>query len=113
MRIVLASAYLAAAALAVVLFDAHTKNGELEIVALGLWGIASVSLGWGTRQPLWSLLALAVIAFAATLGTQSPPVYHEAAITAVYAAYMGIASAFLVVVGAAGRMLVDRSRRLG
>ncbi len=108
MRIVFVLAYLAAAAFAVVLFDAHTENEKLEMVALGLWAIASLLLGWGTGQPLWSLLVIAVVAFAVPFGSQNPPVYHEAAITVIYAFFVGIASAALIVISALARILVDR-----
>jgi hypothetical protein len=108
MRIIFVLAYLAAAAFAVVLFDAHAENDQLEIVALGLWAIASVVLGWGTGQPLWSLLVIAVVAFALPLGSQNPPIYHEAAITVIYASLVGIASAALILISALARILVDR-----
>ena len=108
MRTIFVLAYLAAAAFAVVLFDAHTENEQLEIVALGFWAIASVALGWGTGQPLWSLLVIAVVAFAVPFGSQNPPVYHEAAITVIYAFYGGIASAALILVSALARIFMDR-----
>jgi peptidoglycan/LPS O-acetylase OafA/YrhL len=111
MRIVLVLAYLASAAFAVVLFDAHTENEQLEMVALALWGFASLSLGWGTGQPLWVLLVLGVIAFALPFGTQNPPVYHEAAITVVFALFMGIGSAAVIVVSALARIINDQVRR--
>lgn len=110
-RILLAVAYLAAAAFAIVLFDAHTRNDDLEIVALALWALASLSLGWGTGQPLWALLVLAVIAFAVPFGSQNPPVYHEAAITVIFASYVGIASGALVVISALARIVFDRRRQ--
>ena len=108
MRILLVFAYLAAAAFAVVLFDAHTENEQLEMAALVLWGLASLLLGWGTGQPLWSLLVVAVIAFAVPFGSQNPPVYHEAAITVIFGFYVGVASAALIVISALARMIVER-----
>jgi len=111
MRVVLVLAYLAAAAFTIVLADAHTENEQLEMVALALWGLASIALGWETRQPLWALLVFAVIAFTVPFGTQNPPVYHEAASMVVYALFMGIGSAVLIVASALARIIVDRVRR--
>jgi hypothetical protein len=106
-RILLVVGYLCAAAFAVVLFDAHTENEQLELVALALLGLASLALGWVTRQPLWSLLFVAVIAFAVPFGSQNPPIYHEAATTVVYAGIIGIASAVLIVISALAGLFVD------
>jgi TRAP-type C4-dicarboxylate transport system permease small subunit len=107
-RILLVLIYLAAAAFAVVLFDAHTENEQLETVALALWGIASLLLGWGTGQPVWSLLVVGVVALAIPFGEQNPPVYHEAAFTVIYASIFGIASAALIVISALARMIVGQ-----
>ena len=110
-RIGFAVIYLAAACSTVVLFDMHTEDEGLEIVAIGLWGLASVMLGWGTGKPLWSLLVLAVIAFSIPFGSQNPPVYHEAAITVIFASLIGAASAALIVISVLARHVVDRRRR--
>ncbi len=109
-RIVFVVTYLAAAALAVIVVNAHTEN-ELEGAAVVLWGLASLLLGWGMGQPLWSLLVFVVIAFSAPFGSQDPPVYHEAASMVVFASFLGIGSAALIVISAVARMLVDRTRR--
>jgi hypothetical protein len=66
---------------------------------------------WGTRQALWALLVLAVVAFAVPFGSQNPPVYHEAALTVVFALYLGFASAALIVISAVARLAVDRERQ--
>jgi hypothetical protein len=62
-RITLVVIYLAAAALTVIVVNAHPEN-ELEGAALVLWAFASLLLGWGTGQPLWALLVILVVAFA-------------------------------------------------
>jgi hypothetical protein len=89
------------------LFDAHTGNGHLELIVLALLGLASLALGWVTRRPVWSLLVVVVIAFGVPFGSQDPPVYHEAAITVVYAGMIGIASAVLIVISAVAGLFVD------
>ncbi len=109
-RIVFVVTYLAAAALAVIVVNAHTEN-QLEGAAVVLWGLASLLLGWGTGQPLWALLVFLVIAFAAPFGVQNPPVYHEAASMVVFAGFLGIGSAALIVISAVARLIVDRLRR--
>lgn len=109
-RIVLVVTYLAAAALAVIVVDAHTEN-QLEGAAIALWVLASLLLGWGTGQPLWCLLVLVVVAFSSLFGVQDPPVYHEAASMVIFAGFFGMVSAALIVVSAAARMVFDRKRR--
>ena len=109
-RIAVVLVYLASAALAIVVVDAHTENGQLEAGVMVLWGLASVLLGWLTRQPLWAMLVLAVIALSVPFGSQNPPVYHEAAIMLVLAAIYGIGSAALIVISALARMLFDQLR---
>lgn len=106
-RIVFVVACLGTAALAVIVFNAHPENA-LEGAALVLWGLASLSLGWGTGQPLWSLLVFVVGAFSAPFGSQDPPVYHEAATIVVLAGFYGIGSAALIAVSAVARMVADR-----
>jgi hypothetical protein len=54
------------------------------------------------------LLVIAVVAFAVPFGSQDPPVYHEAAITFIYAFYVGIASAALILISALARIFMDR-----
>jgi hypothetical protein len=110
-RFGLVVAYLAAAALTIVLVDAHSEKEQLELVALALWALASLLLGWGTGQPGWALLVLAVIAFAVPFGSQDPPVYHEAALMVVVAGSYGIVSAGLIVASALARLVADRGRR--
>lgn len=109
-RIVFVVTYLAAAALALIVVNAHTEN-QLEGAAIALWALASLLLGWGTGQPLWSLLVFVVVAFSSLFGAQDPPVYHEAASMVVFAGFFGIGSAALIVVSAVARMVVDRKRR--
>jgi hypothetical protein len=109
-RIAFVVVYLAAAALAVIVSNAHTENA-LESAAVVLWGLASLLLGWGTGQPLWSLLVFLVVAFAVPFGDQDPPVYHEAASMVVFAGFYGIGSAALIAVSAVARMIANRRRR--
>jgi hypothetical protein len=109
-RIVFVVTYLGAAAIALIVVNAHTEN-ELEGAAIALWALASLLLGWGTGQPLWALLVFPVVAFAEPFGVQNPPVYHEAASMVIFAGFYGIGSAALIVVSALARMVVDRKRR--
>jgi hypothetical protein len=110
-RVVLVVTYLVAAAFAVVLIDANTGNVQSENAAIALWYCAAVLLGLGTGQPLWALLFLLVIAFAAPFGYQDPPVHDEAATMVFYAWFIGAGSAVLIVGSALARMVADRLRR--
>jgi MFS family permease len=110
-RIVFVVTYLAAAALVVILVDANTGNGQLEIATMVLWGLSSLLLGWGTGQPLWALLVFLVIFFAVPFGAVDDYVYHEAPLLVVLAFIYGIGSAALIVISAVARMIADRRRR--
>lgn len=109
-RIALVATYLAAAAFAVIVVNAHTEN-QLEGAAVAAWVLASVLLGWGTGQPLWALLVVLVVAFAKPFGAQNPPVYHDAVSMVFVAVVYGVCSAGLIVISALARMVVDRRRR--
>jgi len=109
-RIAVVLIYLASAALAIVVIDAHSENERLETALMVLWGVSSVLLGWVTRQPLWAALVIAVVPFSVPFGSQNPPVYHEAPIMVVVAFYLGMGSAALIAISALARMLFDRLR---
>jgi hypothetical protein len=73
-RIALVVTYLAGAAVAVVLFDANSGDGKLALV---IWAVASVLLGWGTGQLSFALLALLAIPFAVPFGYPNNYQYSE------------------------------------
>jgi hypothetical protein len=73
-RIAFIAVYLAGAAAAVILFNANTGSGEL---AIAIWAIASVLLGWGTGQPGFALLAFLAIPFAIPFGYPDDYQYSE------------------------------------
>lgn len=73
-RIAFIMVYLAAAAAAVILFNANIGAGEW---AIAIWAIASVLLGWGTGQPILAPLALLAIPFAIPFGYPDNYQYSE------------------------------------
>ena len=73
-RTVLIVTYLAGAAGAVVLLDANNGNGELALV---IWAVASVLLGFGAGRPTFALLALLAIPFAVPFGYPDNYQYSE------------------------------------
>jgi hypothetical protein len=87
-RIAFIVVYLAGAATAVVLLDANTGDDEL---AIGVWAIASVLLGWGTGKPGFAPIALLAIPFAIPFGypddyqySEPPPIWWGVAIFAFF-----------------------------
>lgn len=73
-RIAFVVTYLAAAAVAVVLLDANGGGSGLAIV---IWAVASVLLGWGTGRPGLALLSLLAIPFAVPFGYPDHYQYSE------------------------------------
>jgi len=89
-RIALIAAYLAGAAAAVVLLNANGGDGE---VAIGIWTVASVLLGWGTGQLGFALLAFLAIPFAVPFGYPDHYQYSEPLPIWWYAAFCAFISA--------------------
>lgn len=73
-RIALVVTYLAGAAVAVVLLNANTENGSL---AVAIWAVASVLLGWGTGRGAFALLAFLAIPFSVPFGYPDNYLYSE------------------------------------
>lgn len=73
-RIAFIATYLASAAAAVILLNANSGDGELAIV---IWAVASVMLGWGTGQLGFAFLALLAIPFAVPFGYPDHYQYSE------------------------------------
>jgi hypothetical protein len=73
-RIAFVGAYLAGAAAAVILLNANSGDEELAIV---IWAVASLLLGWGTGQLGFAFLALLAIPFAIPFGYPDHYQYSE------------------------------------
>jgi hypothetical protein len=73
-RIAFVVTYLAGAAAAVILLNANSGDGEL---AIAIWAVASVLLGWGTGQLGFAFLALLAIPFAIPFGYPDQYQYSE------------------------------------
>lgn len=73
-RIAFIVLYLAAAAAAVILFNANIGAGEW---AIAIWAIASVLFGWGTGYLAFALLAFLAIPFAIPFGYPDDYQYSE------------------------------------
>lgn len=91
--------YLAAATAAVILFNANSGAGEL---AIAVWAIASVLLGWGTGQLSLALLAFLAIPFAIPFGypdnyqySEPLPIWWSVAICALFSAGLVFLSALM------------------
>lgn len=73
-RIALVATYLAGAAAAVILLNANSGDGEL---AIPIWAVASVLLGWGTGQLGFAFLAFLAVPFAVPFGYPDHYQYSE------------------------------------
>lgn len=73
-RIAFVVTYLTCAAVAVVLLNANGGDSRLAIV---IWGVASVLLGWGTGRLGFALLSLLAIPFAIPFGYPDHYQYSE------------------------------------
>jgi hypothetical protein len=108
-RIVSVAAYLAGATASILLINANGGDGAL---AVAIWMVASVLLGWGTGQPALALLAFLAIPFAVPFGypdhyefSEPLPIWWSAAFCAPF-------SAALIAVAALVRRIVEARRRL-
>ncbi len=107
-RIAFLAIYLTGTATAVVLLNANTGAGEL---AIAIWAIASVLLGWGTGQVAFALLAFLAIPFAIPFGypdhyqfSEPMPIWWSVAVCAFF-------SAGLILLGAVMKLIVAARRR--
>lgn len=107
-RIVFVVTYLIGAALTVVLLNAN--NGD-EGLAVAVWAVASVLLGWGTGNLGFALLAFLAIPFAVPFGypdhyefSEPSPIWWGVAIYAFF-------SAGLIFLGALMKLIVEALRR--
>jgi len=66
--------YLAGVAAAIILLNANNGDDELAIV---IWAVASVLLGWGTGQLSFAFLALLAIPFSVPFGYPDNYQYSE------------------------------------
>lgn len=107
-RIALVVSYLSGAAIAVILLNANSGDGELALV---IWAVASVLLGWGTGQPFFAPLALLAIPFAIPLGYPDHYQYSEPLPIWWWAAILALASAGLIVFTALMKRIVDLRRQ--
>jgi len=107
-RIALIAAYLAGAAAAVILLNANGGDGEL---AIGIWTVASMLLGWGTGQLGLGLLAFLAIPFAIPFGYPDHYQYSEPLPIWWYAAFCAFISAALISVTALLRRFIEARRR--
>jgi hypothetical protein len=107
-RIALIVAYLAGAAAAVILINANSGDGKLALV---IWTVASVLLGWGTGQLRLSLLAFLAIPFAVPFGYPDNYQYSEPLPIWWSAFFCAFVSAALIFLTAFIRRFVEVHRR--
>lgn len=100
-RVALVVTYLAGAAAAVILLNA--SSGEVAIV---IWAVASVLLGWGTGRPFLALLAFLAIPFSIPFGYPDNYPYREPLPIWWSAAIYSLVSAVLIVLTALIRRIV-------
>jgi hypothetical protein len=106
-RLAFIATYLAGAAAAVILLNANIGAGEL---ALAIWAIVSVLLGWGTGRPAFAPLAFLAIPFAVPFGypdhyefSEPLPIWWSVAVCAFFSAGLILLSAFLKLIVEARR----------
>ncbi|HUC07309.1 MAG TPA: hypothetical protein VMR96_04400, partial [Solirubrobacterales bacterium] len=104
-RIAFVVTYLAGAAAAVILLNANSGDGEL---AIAIWAVASVLLGWGTGQLGFVFLALLAVPFAVPFGYPDDYQYSEPLPIWWSAMFCAFASAFLIFAS----VLIRRSSKL-
>jgi hypothetical protein len=98
-RIAFVVTYLAGAAIAIVLLNA---NGGDSVLAIAIWAVASVLLGWGTGQLGFALISLLAIPFAVPFGypdhyqySEPIPIWWSAMLCALPSACLIFASALI------------------
>jgi hypothetical protein len=98
-RLAFVATYLTGTAAAVILLNANISAGEL---ALAIWAIASVLLGWGSGQIAFALLAFLAIPFAVPFGypdnyefSEPMPIWWSIAVCAFFSAGLILISALL------------------
>jgi hypothetical protein len=106
-RIAFVVTYLAGAAVAVVLLNANTGHDLLAVV---IWAVASVLLGWGTGRLDFALLASLAIPFSVPFGYPDNYLYSEPLPIWWSAMFLAFASAGLVVLTALMKRVVESRR---
>jgi hypothetical protein len=104
-RIALLLIYMAATVAAVVLANANTENSG---VAIAIWWVASVVLGWGSRAPALALLAFLAIPMAIPFGYVNNYLGSDAPWVPLFAAAGGAVSALLIALSAFGARIYVR-----
>lgn len=105
-RAALLSIYLLALVAAILLVDAGESSG----VAIALWWIASVALGWRTKAPLLGLLALLAIPLAIPFGYADEYTGSEAPWVPLFAIVAGAISGLLVVLSSIVASIMGQRR---
>jgi len=106
-RIALVVTYLGSAAAAVILLDANSGEGEL---AIAIWAVASVLLGWGTGHFGFALLAFLAIPFAVPFGYPDHYQFSEPMPIWLSVAFCAFFSAGLILLGALMKLIVEARR---
>ena len=106
-RIAFIATYLAGTATTVILLNANIGAGEL---ALAIWALTSVLLGWGTGQIAFALLAFLAIPFAVPFGypdnyefSEPMPIWWQVAVCSFF-------SAGLILLSALMKLIVETQR---
>ncbi len=106
-RIALVVAYLAAMIVAIVLFNANTRN---QTVAMGIWGLASVALGLRTRTTWLGLVAFVAIPLAVPFGSSNQSAGGDVTPVWSFALVGGILAAIAVALSAFSARAIERWR---
>lgn len=106
-RIAFIGIYLAAGATAVLLFNANIGAGE---VAIAIWAISSVLLGWGTGQMAFAVLALLPIVFAVPFDIPDNYEFSEPLPIWWGVAFLAPFSAVLILIGAVARLIAEKKK---
>jgi hypothetical protein len=108
LRVAFILTYLLAAAAAVLLLEGNTGKGEL---AIAIWAVASILLGWGTGQPVLAVLAFVVVPFAIPLGYPNDYAYSEPLPIWWWVAVLSAFSAGVILLAAFARRIFELRRR--
>ena len=106
-RLAFTVTYLAGAAAAVLLLNANTGDTGL---AIAIWAIVSMLLGWGTGQLAFALLAFPTIPFAIPFGYPDDYQYSEPLPIWWGVAIYSFFSAGLIFLTALGKRITELSR---